>query len=243
MVYESIQKILHPEPVEGMAMIAVAGAAAVINALSAWILSRSELGERLHLHGHAHGREHEHVSGGECDCDHDRESGEQSERSGHGGHKHDLNTRAAILHLASDVGISLCVVAGGFVVKFTGFTLIDPILSLAFAAYILYHAVKIFREAFRSLMDFQTCDLGEIVSAVKSIKGVSSVHDAHLTEPSTREKYFSIHVVVDGKRTVDEFETLAENIRERLKDFGITHSVIQPETSKYEREDILCVKK
>lgn len=206
-IYESVVKILHPRPVEGVPMMVVAGVAAVINALSALILSGTEV-----AHSHA-----AHAHGGR-----------------------DLNTRAAILHMASDVGISLCVVAGGLVIRLTGFSLVDPILSLAFALFILYQAAKIFREAFRSLMDYQGGDLREIVEAISSFEGVMSVHDAHFTSPSSKDKFFSIHVVVDCKMSIGEFECLAEAIRDKLKGFGVTHSVIQPETEKYACDGILC---
>ncbi len=219
-IFESVRKLVAPEPVQGATMMIVAGAAAAINAFSVWILSKTDF-----AHSHAEHSEH---------------GGHEHEHSEHGHEKRDLNTRAAILHLASDVGISLCVVAGGLAVKLTGFVRIDPALSIGFALYILYHAAKIFREAFRSLMDYQSGSLRAIVASVVKIEGVLSVHDAHFTEPSSKEKYFTAHVVVDSSMTICEFDELAERIRENLKRFDITHSVLQPETSKYESGDILC---
>lgn len=66
-------------------------------------------------------------------------------------HQGDINTRAAFLHMATDSLLSLGVVIAGIVISLTGLYIIDPIVSLAIAAVILFNTLRLLRDALRTL--------------------------------------------------------------------------------------------
>ena len=66
-------------------------------------------------------------------------------------HQGDINTRAAFLHMATDSLLSLGVVIAGIVISLTGLYIIDPIVSLAIAAVILFNTLRLLRDALRAL--------------------------------------------------------------------------------------------
>jgi cobalt-zinc-cadmium efflux system protein len=62
---------------------------------------------------------------------------------------------------------------------------------------------------------------------------VIETHDVHLTFPSTKERYFSAHIVLDGCLSLIEVEAIIESLRHELSHAGATHILLQPETDKY----------
>jgi len=224
---ESIGKLMHPEKVEGMTMMIVAGIAVIANSLSVLILRKAGIGHTHHHREHEHKDEHTHEHG--IDYEHEHEE-----------HAPDLNTRAMILHLMSDVLISLAVIAGGTAIHFLGIMWIDPLLALAFAAYIILKAIGVFRSAFFSLMDRTSRDVKDIVACLESFHEIKNVHSVHLTEPSSKDIFFSAHIVIDACMAMREVEGLIERVKDELKKKGITHVILQPETDKYSRDSLIC---
>ncbi len=66
-------------------------------------------------------------------------------------HSRDINTRAAFLHMATDSLLSLGVVISGIIISLTGLHIIDPLISLAISAVILFNTVRLALEAVRTL--------------------------------------------------------------------------------------------
>jgi Co/Zn/Cd efflux system component len=69
---------------------------------------------------------------------------------------------------------------------------------------------------------------------------IDSVHDVHLYSPSSKENFFSAHLVFKENKPLDEIENILEKIRHSLEHLGITHTILQPETIKYAQEHHLC---
>jgi cobalt-zinc-cadmium efflux system protein len=70
---------------------------------------------------------------------------------GHGAQ--DLNRRAAALHVLSDLLASIAALLSGLVIVFTGWTQVDPLLSLVIVAFILYSTLRLLREALHGLLE------------------------------------------------------------------------------------------
>jgi Co/Zn/Cd efflux system component len=62
---------------------------------------------------------------------------------------------------------------------------------------------------------------------------ILEIHDVHLIRPSSRERYFSAHIVLDACLSLAEVEEIIEELRHDLSHAGATHVLLQPETSKY----------
>lgn len=209
--YESVLRLLKPQPVSGLPMMIVAGGAFAVNAFSAFLLRKRNGSAYAHA-GHPH-------------CPEDGE---------------DQNLRAAYLHLVGDAGLSLGVVLGGVLIHYLKIPMIDPVISLLFALFIVTECLKVFKVSLFSLLDATPRHLEQIEKAILSRHDVISIHDIHLTRPSSREVHFSAHIVLRDGITLDGIEWLFEQLREDLKTLGVTHPVFQPETSKYHKDDPLC---
>ena len=69
---------------------------------------------------------------------------------------------------------------------------------------------------------------------------VCQTHDIHLSYPSSKERYFSAHIVLDETLTLGEVESVIETLRHDLSHAGATHILLQPETAKYDGGNEQC---
>jgi cobalt-zinc-cadmium efflux system protein len=148
------------------------------------------------------------------------------------GETRSLNTRAAFLHVAGDIGASVGVVIAGAVILFTGWLYIDPLLSLAIAALIAYGAVGIVRETVNLLMEGTPAaiDLAQVTQEIRSTPKVTDLHDLHVWALSGEESALSVHVVV-GDCPLADAEHLVRDLETRLcSKFEIGHTTIQVES-------------
>jgi len=148
------------------------------------------------------------------------------------GETRNLNTRAAFLHVAGDIGASVGVVVAGVVILLTRWFYIDPILSLAIAALIAYGAWGIVRETVNLLMEGTppSIDLGEVAQEITATPKVTDLHDLHVWALSGEETALSVHVVV-GDCPLAEAEHLVRDLEQRLcSKFAIGHTTIQVES-------------
>ncbi len=140
-----------------------------------------------------------------------------------------LNTRGALLHVLGDLLGSVAALVSGAVVYFTGWTPIDPLLSLAIGALILRSSLALLAEALHVLMEGvpDHLDLAGVGRAMAGVEGARSVHDLHIWTLSSGTVALSAHVLVDDLLVWPQ--VLAET-RELLRDrFGIEHVTLQPE--------------
>jgi len=143
-----------------------------------------------------------------------------------------LNIRAAFLHVVGDIGASVGVVIAGVVILLTGWTYIDPLLSLAIAALIAFGAWGIVRETVNLLMEGTPADidLSEVTQEIRKTPRVTDLHDLHVWALSGEETALSVHVVV-GDVPLADAEHLVRDLEQRLcSRFEIGHTTIQVES-------------
>ncbi len=142
---------------------------------------------------------------------------------------HDLNTRAALLHVIGDLLGSVAAITAGAVILLTGWTPIDPLLSLLVAGLILVSAWRLLSEALHVLLEGvpQHIDLKAVGRDLAALGGVRSVHDLHIWTLSSGKVALSAHL--DLHRLEDWPRILLEARQLLAQRHGIGHVTLQPE--------------
>ena len=155
------------------------------------------------------------------------------------GQKNDLNVRGAFLHMAADTLVSVGVVISGIVIHYTGWTIIDPIVSLAIAAVILISTWELLSDSLRLAVDGipEGIDLQEIEQLLAKEKHVEGTHHIHVWAISTTETALTAHVVVDD---LTHWPEVTENLKHTLSEHGISHATLEPETPDSHCHDPEC---
>lgn len=155
------------------------------------------------------------------------------------GQKSDLNVRGAFLHMAADTLVSVGVVISGIVIYFTGWTVIDPIVSLIIAAVILISTWELLSDSLRLAVDGipEGVDLQEIEKLLVAEEHVKDTHHIHVWAISTTETALTAHVVVDE---LSYWPEVTERLKHALAEHGITHATLEPETPECHCHDPKC---
>ena len=152
-----------------------------------------------------------------------------------------LNQKAVNLHMLEDVLGWIAVLIGAIVIKFTNFNLIDPILSILVAIYILIHALKSYKKIFNLFLEKtpEEIEIDELKEHILNIKGVEGVHHIHIWSIDGYNHFATMHIVTDTKKVTE----LKKSIKEELREHGISHTTIEIE-SKDEccDEEECCIK-
>lgn len=139
-----------------------------------------------------------------------------------------INARGALLHVFGDILGSVAAIVAGAVIAYTGWTPIDPILSVAVALLILRSTVALLRESGAVLLERVPAHLSyeAIGQALAGLPGVTGVHDLHIWTMSADRPALSAHVnLAEGAQWP---ATLASAQRLLARDFGIDHVTLQP---------------
>lgn len=151
---------------------------------------------------------------------------------GHGDHQHDLNMRGAALHVLGDLFGSVGAIAAAIVILVTGWTPVDPILSMAVCVLVLFSAGRLVRESVHILMEGTPghVDIEQIKNTLKTdVPEVDNVHHVHVWSLTPEHPLLTLHADISDQRDSD---TALVKIKTVLREkFHITHSTIQIETS------------
>ena len=141
----------------------------------------------------------------------------------------DLNARGAYLHMMADAGISIGVVIVGGLIMFTGWSILDPLVSVAIVAVILIGTWGLLKDSIGLAIDAAPAhiDVEAVRTALCELPGVSAVHDLHIWGLSTTEAALTAHLVHDR---ADSAALLAEARGLARGKFGIGHTTLQLES-------------
>lgn len=151
------------------------------------------------------------------------------------GRKTDLNLKGAFLHMASDAAVSLAVVAIGVGIYVTGWTWLDPTISILIGIAIVWGTWGLLRESLNLAMDAvpASIDSHAVEAYLAGLPGVTAVHDLHIWAMSTTEIALTAHLVMPQFPPDDGF--LGDVCKELRHRFAIGHVAIQ-----LEHGDIAC---
>jgi cobalt-zinc-cadmium efflux system protein len=187
-VYEAVDRLLHPRAIHAGPVIVVAIVATAVNLVAARVLDD---------------------------------------------HTHDLNMRAAFLHMMSDAVTSAGVAGAAIVIATTGgHDWLDPAFSLVIALVIATRAVQLLGATTSVLLESTPADLdlGVLVAAITGVPGVEAVHDLHTWSLSSDYRALSAHVVLDGEPSLADAQRTTDDVKQMIaSQFGIAHTTLEAE--------------
>ena len=148
-----------------------------------------------------------------------------------------LNQRAVNLHMLEDVLGWIVVLVGAIVMRFTDLAIIDPIMSICVAVFIIVNAVKNLKEILDLFLEKTPADIctDELKHHLIEIDGVTDVHHIHVWSMDGQSNYATMHVVSDGNA-----HEVKEKIREELREHGIHHATLELESEGEHCHEITC---
>jgi len=154
---------------------------------------------------------------------------------------HDLNVRAAFVHMLGDALSSVAIVIGALLIHFTGWRQIDPILSLLIGGLIVYTAWDIILESLNVLLEGlpRGIQLNQVVEALQKVDGVVDVHDLHIWSLGSQAHALSCHVLIEDMPP-SASESILRQMNDVLCGFKINHTTIQFEHAKCALSDNGC---
>lgn len=148
-----------------------------------------------------------------------------------------LNQKAVNLHMLEDVLGWVAVLAGAIIMRFTDFVIIDPLMSVGVAVFIIVRCIKNLKIITDILLDKtpREIKISEIKESLMKIDGVKDVHHIHLRSLDGHCNCATLHIVTNSD--MYRIKTAARGV---LAELGITHSTIETELSDEICEETEC---
>ena len=149
-----------------------------------------------------------------------------------------LNQKAVNLHILEDVLGWIVVLIGAIIIKFTKINLIDSIMSIAVALFILIHTLKSFKVIIDLFLEKTPngIEIEKIRNHLLKIKDVIDVHHIHIWSIDGMNNYATMHIVTE----INDTKELKKEIKEELKYHGINHTTIETEDKSDNCKEIEC---
>ena len=155
--------------------------------------------------------------------------------------RRDLNIRTVWIHNLGDALSNIAVVAGAFVIRWSGAYWIDALLGIGIGVMVFWAATGVLRQSAHILLEGLPRDLilEDVVRALLRIEGVQEVHDIHIWTIGGDLHALSCHVRIPDMHMEESEKILAAITEVLARDFRITHSTVQferaglPETGLY----------
>lgn len=140
-----------------------------------------------------------------------------------------LNIKSALWHFLGDLFSSVGIIVSAILIYFTGWSILDPLISLIIAGIIFTGGAKIIRESYLILMESvpEKYDLDMVRGDIRMVEGVNDVHDMHLWAVTTDHYSLTAHVfITDNSQPLNVISRINKMLKEK---YGLKHSTIQIE--------------
>ena len=143
-----------------------------------------------------------------------------------------LNQKAVNLHMLEDVLGWIVVLIGAIIMRFTNFYIIDPLMSIGVAIFILINALKNLKDVLDIFLEKTPhgINIDDIREHICEVEGVLSVHHIHIWSMDGHNNYATMHVVINGNAHI-----IKDKIRDELREHGVGHITLE-----FEVEDEHC---
>ncbi|MGC9398169.1 MAG: cation diffusion facilitator family transporter [Anaerolineae bacterium] len=145
-------------------------------------------------------------------------------------HDHDdVNTRSAFLHVLGDTLASVGVIGAGAVILFTGWTWLDPLVSVLIGLLILVSAGRLLQETVHILAEGVPHGMtaSAVAQAMGAVPGVGEIHDLHVWTVAPGYVALSAHVLLDDQALSETADVMADLKTILREQFNIEHTTIQ----------------
>lgn len=207
--YESASRLFHPVVIHFDQALPIAGLGLIVNIVSAWLLR-----DEPHDHDHAHGHDHHGV-------DHSHGDVRGTSSGKWQAHEHDLNMRAAFVHVAADAAISVLAILGLLAGRELGWRWMDPMMGIVGAIVIANWSWGLLHAAGAHLLDMLPTDFptAEIRSRLEI--GADRVADLHLWRLGPGHYSVIATLVTDHPKAAADYKQRLAGIP------GLSHIVIE----------------
>jgi len=150
----------------------------------------------------------------------------------HRDQEHDLNARGAYLHLLADAAVSLGVMVTGIGIYYSGWKWLDPAVSFAIIAVILWGTWGLLRDSLRLSLDGVPpgISLQEIEQKALTIDGVAGIHHLHVWAMSTTQNALTAHLVLrEDHATPERSSAVKHKFRHVLEHLKVQHATLETE--------------
>ncbi|MEQ9166578.1 MAG: cation diffusion facilitator family transporter [Fulvivirga sp.] len=143
-----------------------------------------------------------------------------------------INEKVVSLHLLEDVLGWVAVLIGAIVMYFYDLPIIDPILSLGIACFILFNVFKNLKSVFKIIMQGVPNDTNQkkIRAFLEGLYGVENIHDLHIWTMDGQYNVLTVHIVTEQNLQMEALIPLKQKVHEELKTYGINHATLEFET-------------
>ena len=150
---------------------------------------------------------------------------------------HSLNQKAVNLHMFEDLLGWITVLIGAIIMKFTHISILDPLMSVAVAIFIIAVALRNLKKALDILLEKtpDNIDIGHIRQNILEIEGVLDVHHIHVRSIDGESNCATMHIVTDA-----DTQKIKKAVRYKLQGLGISHATLELEASYEHCEQKNC---
>ena len=147
-----------------------------------------------------------------------------------------INQKSVNLHMLEDVLGWIIVLIGAIIMNFTDISIIDPIMSIGVALFILVNTIKNLKQILDLFLEKtpQNINIEHLKEHIQKIEGVEDVHHIHVWSIDGYNNYATMHIVTKS----DNVKQIKKEIREELEEHGICHAILETEDEAC--EDIEC---
>jgi cobalt-zinc-cadmium efflux system protein len=155
-----------------------------------------------------------------------------------------INEKVVSLHMLEDVLGWTTILIGSVVMYFFNLAIIDPILSIGIACFVMFNVYKNIKQTLHIILQGipEELDLKEITTELEQIKAISSIHDLHIWSVDGTYNVLTVHVVILQELATQQLAELKTEIRTKLSSKGIQHVTIEFETADEECAFEKCCK-
>lgn len=148
-----------------------------------------------------------------------------------------INQKSVNLHMLEDVLGWIIVLIGSIIIKITSISIIDPIMSILVAIFILINSLRNLKFILELFLEKtpNNISIDEIKEHLLEIKNIKDIHHIHIWSIDGINNYATMHVVITKNNT-----KIKENIRKELRNHGINHVTIEIENIDEECSDTEC---
>lgn len=147
-----------------------------------------------------------------------------------------INQKSVNLHMLEDVLGWVVVLMGAIIMNFTDIRIIDPIMSIGVALFILINTLKSLKQILDLFLEKtpQNINIGHLKNHLQEIDGVNDIHHIHIWSIDGYNNYATMHIVTKS----NDIKKIKEEIRKKLAEHGICHAILETEDEAC--EDIEC---